>query len=305
MSLALLFAGQGTQHAAMLPWLETCPEAASMLALINARLGADWRKRLAEPEWAQSNAVAQPLLTGLSLAAWQGLAPSLPVPAVVAGYSVGELAAYCVAGVFSVVDAMALAVDRASAMDRSAAGLDTGLLSVQGLDAKALQAACARYGLAMAIRLAADRAVLGGMSEALAAAERGLSAEGARCTRLLVRVASHTPWMSTAVVEFEARLSAVAMSSPRSTLICNHIGAAERDPGRLKQLLARQMASTVLWDSSMDAIAERRVRCVLEVGAGHALTNLWRDRHPDVSVRSVDEFRSAQAIARWVNATLR
>ena len=305
MSLALLFAGQGTQYAAMLPWLEACPEAAPVLALINAQLGADWRNRLAEPEWAQSNAVAQPLLTGLSLAAWHGLAPILPVPAVVAGYSVGELAAYCVAGVFGVVDAIGLAVDRAAAMDRSAAGLDTGLLSVQGLDAKSLRAACARYGLSMAIRLAADRAVLGGLSEALVAAERGLSAGGARCTRLPVRIASHTPWMSTAVVEFEARLSAVAMSSPRSTLICNHIGAAERDPGRLKQLLARQMASTVLWDSSMDAIAERRVRCVLEVGAGHALTNLWRDRHPDVSVRSVDEFRSAQAIARWVNATLR
>lgn len=305
MSLALLFAGQGTQYAAMLPWLDDCPEAAPGLARITAQLGADWRNHLADPEWAQSNAVAQPLLTGLSLAAWQGLAPSLPVPAVVAGYSVGELAAFCVAGVFSAVDAMALAVDRAAAMDRSAAGLDTGLLSVQGLDAKALQSACARYGLAMAIRLAADRAVLGGLSEALAAAERGLSADGARCTRLPVRVASHTPWMLAAAVEFEARLSAVALSSPRATLVCNHIGAAERDPGRLKQLLARQIATTVLWDSCMDAIAERRVRCVLEVGAGHALTNLWRDRHPDIPVRSVDEFRSTQAIARWVNMALR
>ena len=305
MSLALLFAGQGTQHAAMLPWLEASPAAAAVLTLIKAQHGADWRSHLAEPEWAQRNAVAQPLLTGLSLAAWHGLAPSLPVPAVVAGYSVGELAAYCVAGVFSVADAMALAVDRAAAMDRSAAGLDTGLLSVKGLDAKTLQAAYARYDLSMAIRLAADHAVLGGLSRALVAAEQFLSADGARCTRLPVRVASHTPWMSAAAVEFEARLSAVAMSSPRSTLVCNAIGAAEREPGRLKQLLARQIAIPVLWDNCMDAIAERRVRCVLEVGAGHALTNLWRDRHPDIPVRSVDEFRSAQAIVRWVHAALR
>ena len=305
MSLALLFAGQGTQHAAMLPWLEACPAAAPVLTLIKAQLGSDWRSRLAEPEWAQSNAVAQPLLTGLSLAAWQALAPSLPVPAVVAGYSVGELAAYCVAGVFSVADAMTLAVDRAAAMDRSAAGLDTGLLSVQGLDAQALQAACTRHGLSMAIRLAADRAVLGGLSVALVAAEQELSADGARCTRLPVRVASHTPWMSAAAAEFEERLSAVALSSPRSTLVCNAIGAAEREPGRLKQLLARQMAVPVRWDSCMDAIAERRVRCVLEVGAGHALATLWRDRHPDIPVRSLDEFRSAQAIVRWVNTALR
>ena len=305
MSLALLFAGQGTQYAAMLPWLETCPEAAPTLALIAAQLGADWRTRLAEPEWAQSNAVAQPLLTGLGIAAWQGLASRLPVPAVVAGYSVGELAAFCVAGVFDVVDAMALARDRAVAMDRSAAGRDTGLLSVQGLDTTALRAACTRYGLSVAIRLAADRAVLGGLSETLTAAERGLSAGGARCTRLAVRIASHTPWMSAAAVEFEARLSAVAMSSPHSILVCNHIGAAEREPSRLKQLLARQVATTVLWDSCMDAIAERRVRCVLEVGAGNALTNMWRDRHPDIPVRSVDEFRSVEAIARWADSAPR
>jgi [acyl-carrier-protein] S-malonyltransferase len=304
-SLALLFAGQGTQHAAMLPWLEACPESAPVLALIAAQLGPDWRSRLADPEWAQSNAVAQPLLTGLSLAAWQGLAPRLPAPAVVAGYSVGELAAFCVAGVFDVVDALALARDRAAAMDRSAAGLDTRLLSVQGLDAKALRAACAGYGLSVAIRLAADRAVLGGLSAAVESAERGLSADGARCTRLPVRIASHTPWMTAAAVEFEARLGAVTLSPPHSILVCNHTGAAEREPGRLKQMLARQIETTVLWDSCMDAIAERRVRCVLEVGAGHALTNLWRDRHPEVPARSVDEFRSAQAVARWVNTVLR
>lgn len=305
MSLALLFAGQGTQHAAMLPWLEACPDAAPALMRVNAQLGTDWRSRLAEPAWAQCNAVAQPLLTGLSLAAWQGLSTSLPAPAVVAGYSVGELAAFCAAGVFGMADAMALAVDRAAAMDRSAAGLDTGLLSVQGLDAIALQAACARYHLSLAIRLATDRAVLGGLSESLVAAEQGLSAAGARCTRLPVKVASHSPWMSAAAVEFEARLSAVTLSSPRSTLVCNASGAAEREPGRLRQLLARQIAAPVLWDDCMDAIAERRVRCVLEVGAGQALTKLWRERHPDIPVRSADEFRSAQAIIRWVNTALR
>src|SRR5213075_1062835 len=63
-SLSLLFAGQGTQHAAMLPWLEARPEAAATLMLIAAELGADWRAQLEAREWAFSNAVAQPLLTG-------------------------------------------------------------------------------------------------------------------------------------------------------------------------------------------------------------------------------------------------
>ena len=73
----------------MLPWLDNCQEAAATLALMEVQLGADWRSRFAESEWAHRNAVAQPLLTGLSLAAWQALAPSLPAPEVVAGYSDG------------------------------------------------------------------------------------------------------------------------------------------------------------------------------------------------------------------------
>ena len=152
---------------------------------------------------------------------------------------------------------------------------------------------------------ALSSAVLGGLSDALGVAERALSAGGARCKRLAVRVASHTPWMAAAAVEFEARLGTLSLSAPRSVLVCNRTGAAERDFGRLRQLLAQQIASTVLWDSCMDAIAERRVRCVLEVGAGQALTRLWRERYPDIPARSVDEFRSAPAIARWVHSSLR
>jgi [acyl-carrier-protein] S-malonyltransferase len=303
-SLALLFAGQGTQFPGMLPWLEDCPEAAPGLAQVAAHCGADWRDRLDDAAWAQCNAVAQPLLTGLNLAAWQGLAHHLPAPAVIAGYSVGELAAYCAAGVFSAEDALALAVDRAAAMDRSVAGVDTGLLSVQGLDAQALRAACTRFGLAIAIRLAADRAVLGGLSAALVAAEVSLSADGVRCMRLPVGIASHTPWMAAAATAFESRLHAVTLRRPRSALVCNATGGTERDPARLAPMLARQLATTVQWDHCMDAVAEQRVRCVLEVGAGHALAKLWRERHPDIPVRSVDEFRSAPAIVRWVQTTL-
>ena len=67
MSLALLFPGQGTQHQSMLSWLESCSKATATLALVEERLGSDWRRRLADEVWASSNRVAQVLLTGLGL----------------------------------------------------------------------------------------------------------------------------------------------------------------------------------------------------------------------------------------------
>jgi [acyl-carrier-protein] S-malonyltransferase len=52
----------------------------------------------------------------------------------------------------------------------------------------------------------------------------------------------------------------------------------------------------------MENIRARQVRCVLEVGPGQALARMWNQRYPNIPGRSCDEFRSAAAIANWVNS---
>jgi [acyl-carrier-protein] S-malonyltransferase len=304
MTLALLFPGQGTQHPAMLGWLDDQPEAQATLALMAGQLGKDWRAHLADADWTSRNDVAQVLLTGLGIAAWQSLAARLPAPAVIAGYSVGELPAFCAAGVFDAAAALALACDRAAAMEASVAGLDTGLLAVSGAAAALVDAACRHHGLALAIRQASDRVVLGGPVAALEAAQTMLEAAGAHGTRLAVRLASHTPWMTAAVPVLAQRMAAMPFAAPRATLVCNLSGAAVRGDAALKAALAGQTASPVPWDRCIDAVAERRPRCVLEVGPGSTLAKQWRDRHPEVPARSVDEFRGPAAVAAWVHAAL-
>jgi len=139
MSLALLFPGQGAQHPAMLSWLDHEPAARDTLALIDAGLGADWRSRLEDQTWSSSNTTAQPLLTGLAIAAWRCLAPHVPNPIVCAGYSVGELPAFCAADVFDAPTAMRLAQVRAAAMEAKRGGEDTGLMAVQGVGQKIIE----------------------------------------------------------------------------------------------------------------------------------------------------------------------
>src|SRR5256885_16888574 len=89
MSFALLFSGQGTQHPAMLPWLA---DDAWTQAVCEQLQVAHWRDRLADAPWAESNAVAQPLLAGLAIAAWVQLSPQLPAPSALAGFNGGGLA---------------------------------------------------------------------------------------------------------------------------------------------------------------------------------------------------------------------
>src|SRR5450830_1318689 len=163
MSYAILFPGQGSQHPDMLPWLEAETSAAAPLLAMARHLGHDWRARLSDPEELSRNRFAQVLVTGVSLAAWGAVSAHLTEgPAIVAGYSVGELAAVACAGAFDPTDAVALAAQRAQAMDAAAGGVPGGLLSVSGLHQDSIARQLAGWPLEVAIRIGPDHLILAG-----------------------------------------------------------------------------------------------------------------------------------------------
>ena len=282
----------------MLPWLG---EDAIMRSMGECLGVQDWRAALADAAWAQRNANAQILLTGLALSAWHQIAPLLPPPAAIAGYSVGELPAFSAAGVFDAETALELARRRAEAMDRCGERSPGGMLAVTGLGAQAIERVCAECGLAIAIRNGPQGVVLAGPHAALDLAERTLAMQNARCTRLRVAVASHAPGMRGAAVDFLQTLSGLELAKPRVALFGN---AADRvhDAAGARHALAAQIAQTVRWDECMENIRARNVACVLEIGPGQALTRMWNEAYPDVPARSCDEFRSAAGVAKWVQA---
>lgn len=301
MSLGLLIPGQGTQHPAMLPWLLHAGAPDPTLDRLAKGLGTDWRTRLDDPRWATRNAVAQPLITGLALALWARLRADLPAPTAVAGYSVGEVAAFSIVGVFDTDTALDLAQARAQAMDDAAARHPAGgLLAVRDLSTDALGPVLQRHGLAVAIRLGPQRHIVGGPATALEAAERELVADGVSCTRLSVQIASHTPMLAEAVPALAAVVEARTFSMPRAALVCNATGEVVRRPNALRTAFAQQVAQTVPWDRCMEALAERGVQCVLELGPGTTLSKMWRERFPAIAARSADEFTSPEAVIAWV-----
>jgi [acyl-carrier-protein] S-malonyltransferase len=302
MTVALLFPGQGTQHQAMLPWLEDDAAARPVLGLLAGALGSDWRMRVGDTAWSQSNAVAQALVTGTSVAAWAALAAGLPRVVAVAGYSVGELAACVAAGMLGAADAMTLARRRAAAMDACAVDGAAGLLGLSNVGPDDVADACARWGLEVAIRTGQRRCIVGGPTAALRQAAAQLAARGAKTTPLRVRVASHTRAMRAAVPVLARALAEARWHAPRLAWVAGLGGAVLRDTAEVQRALAEQVASTVQWDRCMDTIAERRPDAVLEVGPGTTLARLWRERHPAVAVRSCDEFASAQQVLDWLGA---
>ena len=297
MSIAFLFPGQGVQHRAMLPWLDAHPLAADTLAAMGRCIGMDWRERLADDAWSGSNAIAQCLLVGVSLAAFRVIAAKLPRPVGTAGYSVGELAACAAAGMFDDSESLRLAQKRATAMDASVATAKSGLLSANGVPQHVVDAVCARFGVWIAIRIGVDRCVLGGPLDALAAATPLLVETGAAVMPLRVAVAAHTPMMAAASDAFARIVEPLPWRNADFVIASNIDGRGRRDASALKAALSQQIASPVRWDRCMDTIAERGPRCVLEVGPGSSLSRMWAARHAEVPVRSADEFQSADAVA--------
>lgn len=301
MSYALIFSGQASQHPTMLPWLEAEPAAASALHAMGQCIGADWRSAMQDADGSSNNAFAQVLITGTSLAAWATLKQQLPqAPAVVAGYSVGELAAFACAGVFSAEQAIVLAVQRAALMDQAVCGHHTGMMAVTGISEGRVLSACAGLGLECAIRIHPGQSVFSATDEALTQATPLLVAIGAVCKRLDVCVASHSSWMVPAAHGFSDLLGTVPFAAPFCPIATNADGTLCRQPAALRQALSRQLASTVQWAACMEAIAERQVSCVLEIGAGSALAKMWNERYPDLPARSLDEFQYPQGAVQWV-----
>lgn len=301
MSYAILFPGQGSQHPDMLPWLEAETSAAVPLLAMARHLGPDWRARLGDPEELSRNRFAQVLITGVSLAAWGAVSAHLTQgPAIVAGYSVGELAAVASAGAFDPADAVALAGQRAQAMDAAAGGVPGGLLSVSGLHQDSIARQLAGWPLEVAIRIGPDHLILAGATGVLQQAEVLLAAAGGHCKTLPIRIASHSSAMRAAAESFAQTLAGITWQPLRCAVAANATGSALRRVEQMRPALSQQIDHMVQWSSCLETLAERQVDRVIEIGPGRALSALWSRQFPAIPVRALEDFRSAKAAADWL-----
>ncbi len=305
MTIAILCSGQGGQHAAMFALTGALPEAAGLFEQAAGLLGADPREwvRVADPDAWRENRAAQVLCTVHALAAMTRLDAWLPRRRCVAGYSVGEVAAWCAAGCIDATAALDLVARRADAMD-AASGGDEGMLFVRGLTRPALEALCAGRDAALAIANPGDACVLAGTRAALAViAEAARRAGAARIAPFDVRVASHTKRLAGAVPAFRAALAggpAVRRPASGARLFSGIDGAPVLDPADGLDKLARQVAEPVEWAACLDACVEAGARAFLELGPGRALAEMASGAYPALPARSLADFRSWDGVRAWL-----
>lgn len=299
MGLGILCSGQGGQNAGMLDVLAGEAAAQAIFDRVAAAGWDDPRRLVAgDPAHLTRNYVAQPLLCAVQAAAWAALAPLLPPPLAVAGYSIGELAAHHVAGALALDPLLTLASARAAAMDAAMArtGEAGAMLAVRGLDRLTLLS----FGAEIAIANGPDRYVVGGTAGHVALLRDRLETAGATVTAIAVDIASHTRLMVPAVAPFQAALAAAPFASPLCPVLAGIDGMPVFGPDQARASLAAQLAQTVEWAACLNGLLERGCTLLLELGPGDALSRMAQSLHPGLPVRALADFRSVRGAAAWV-----
>ncbi|MCV7380995.1 ACP S-malonyltransferase [Mycobacterium alsense] len=289
--IALLAPGQGSQTEGMLsPWLEL-PGAADQLTLWSKASGLDLVRlgTTASTEEITDTAVTQPLVVATTLLAHQELTKRGLVDEadpIVAGHSVGEIAAYAIAGVMAADDAVALAATRGAEMAKACALEPTGMSAVLGGDEAEVLSRLEQLELYPANRNAPGQIVAAGPLAALEKLAEDPPAK-ARVRALGVAGAFHTKYMAPALDGYAAAAAAVVTAEPTATLLSNHDGKPVASAAAAMDTLVAQLTQPVRWDLCTETLRERNITAIVEFPPAGTLTGIAKRELRGVTARAV------------------
>ncbi|MBV9723017.1 MAG: ACP S-malonyltransferase [Mycobacterium sp.] len=278
--IALLAPGQGSQTPGMLtPWLEL-PGAAGQLASWSTASGLDLTRlgTTASAEEITDTAVTQPLVVAATLLAHQeltrrGVLADAGTNLVAAGHSVGEIAAYAIAGVISADDAVALAATRGAEMAKACANEPTGMSAVLGGDETEVLTRLEELDLVAANRNAAGQIVAAGRLGALDKLAEDPPAR-ARVRALGVAGAFHTEFMASALDGYAAAVQNVATAEPTAVLLSNCDGKPVSSASDAIEKLVAQMTRPVRWDLCTETLRQQNVAALIEFPPAGTLSGI-------------------------------
>jgi [acyl-carrier-protein] S-malonyltransferase len=282
------------------PWLELAG-AADQLALWSKASGLDLVRlgTTASTEEITDTAVTQPLVVAATLLAHQELAKRgllSDAELVVAGHSVGEIAAYAIAGVIAADDAVALAATRGAEMAKACAVEPTGMSAVLGGDEGEVLARLEQLDLFPANRNAAGQIVAAGPLTALEKLAED-PPEKARVRALGVAGAFHTKYMASALDGYAAAAAAVQTSEPTATLLSNRDGKPVASAAAAMEALVAQLTQPVRWDLCTATLRDLEVTAAVEFPPAGTLTGIAKRELRGVTARAVKSPADLDALA--------
>lgn len=227
------------------------------------------------------------------LAAIRATHPELPAPAFAAGHSLGEYSALVAADALALEDAVRIVHLRGRAMQEAVPEGAGAMAAVMGGDRAAVEALCAEAAQGEVVSAANFNApgqiVISGHQGAV---ERAAALAGSRKLKaipLKVSAPFHCALMAPAARAVEAALAELNANAMAFPVIANVNALPNQDAEAAKGLLVRQIDGPVLWEQTIQFMAESGVTHALEIGPGKVLAGLAKRIDKRVAVLSVSD----------------
>jgi [acyl-carrier-protein] S-malonyltransferase len=307
--IAFIFAGQGAQYIGMGKELaENLKACREIFEEADRALGFELSKLCFEgtKEELDKTENTQPAVLTTSIACLKALEAKGIKPDVTAGLSLGEYSALVCSGVLSFKDAAVLVRKRGRFM-QEAVPLGVGTMAaILGLDAEAVRNACEEakeFGIVEPANFnCPGQIVIGGEIEAVRKASEKAKEMGAKVMPLSVSAPFHTSMLKPAADKLEQELKNVNLSEIKVPVMTNVTGNYIGEASEIKELLRKQVMSSVMWENTIRKMLEEGVDTFIELGPGKVLSGFVKKVDRKVTVLNVEDLKSLEKTVELLNS---
>lgn len=298
--LAFMFPGQGAQYVGMAKdFYDAVPVSKEMFELAAKAGGLDVAALcFEENEKINITEYTQICMLAAEVAMYKALEEKGIKPDVTAGLSLGEYGALVVSGAMTPEEAFRVVRQRGLFMQEA---VPTGgaMTAVLGLDTETIEKICAETEgiVSVANYNCPGQTVITGEEKAVAAAAEALSAAGAkRCVPLKVSGPFHSPMLAGAGEKLGEVLADVEIHDITVPYLANVNADYVQDKAEVKDLLTKQVASSVRWQQSVERMIADGVTTFVEIGPGKTLAGFMRKISRDVKVLNVEKLEDIDKV---------
>lgn len=291
--IAFVFSGQGDQYPGMGKELtEKYPTAASVFEMCDSiRFGTSAQCFGGTEEELKETKNTQPCLFAMELAAASVLKEKGIVPAAAAGFSLGEVAAAAVCGIFDNETGFRLVCKRGELMQREAEKFDTSMAAIVKLAPEQVQDICNQYSSVYPVNFnCPGQITVSGLSSQMTGFFADVKAAGGRAIPLKVKGAFHSPFMNKAAEAFAGELAKAEIKEKTIPLYSNMTGEPYTEA--VVKLLSEQIKSPVYWEKIIRNMIADGIGTFIEVGPGRTLTNMIKKINAEAKAVTVFEYLS-------------
>lgn len=298
--IAFIFPGQGSQYVGMgKDFYETFPCAKEMIDLAEKVSGIPMKELLFEEnENINITKYTQIAMLADELAIWSVLREKGLESVVNAGLSLGEYAALVASGVMTPEDAFRVVAKRGEYMQEA---VPTGgaMTAVLGADTAVIEKICEETEgiVSIANYNCPGQIVITGEQKAVDTAAAALKEAGAkRCTPLNVSGPFHSAMLLPAGEKLAAELEQVEIHKIAVPYITNVTADYVTDSSQVKELLKKQISSSVRWQQSVERMIADGVEAFIEIGPKKSLCGFMKRIDKTVPAYHVDKVTDLESV---------